>query len=177
MIIVEGPDGAGKSSLIEKLSITLSIPVHERASDSVGGPVSNISVWAYNDVTAQPSKPLSIYDRHPLISEYVYGPIVRQHLSPDMLSPTMHLCIRMLARQALVIFCRPPIEEIARNVVKAPQMSGVAEHIGRIISAYDALRMFWPGRSLLFDYTDPSSFTDILTAARLHTAHWRRHND
>lgn len=170
MIIVEGPDGAGKSSLIEKLSETLMLPIHERASDSIKGPVPDLSVWAYQDVTTQPEQPVSIYDRHPLISEYVYGPITREFLNPNMTSTTMHLCIRMLAKQSFVIFCRPPTEEIRANVLRHEQMEGVTEHIGQIIAAYDALRMFWPGQSILYNYMDPTSFPNVLTAARLHVA-------
>lgn len=175
MIIVEGPDGSGKSSLIRRLSEDLGLRVHERASDSIKGPKGDMSVWAYRDVSTQRDHHLvEVYDRHPLVSQYIYGPIAREYLEPNMQSTTMHLAIRMLAKQCLMIFCLPPIDVVKANVAEAEQMAGVEENIARIYHMYCSMRMFWPNAANLmtFDYTQNGSYDQVIVAANLHVAHW-----
>lgn len=175
IIVVEGPDGSGKSSLIRRLAEDFGLRVHEKASDSVTGPKGDMSVWAYRDVTTQRDHQLvEIYDRHPLISQYIYGPIAREYLEPNMQSATMHLAIRMLAKQCLVIMCLPPVDVVQTNVAQAEQMAGVDENITRIYHMYCSLRMFWPSPAnlMMFDYTQKGNYDSVVVAANLHVAHW-----
>lgn len=182
MLIIEGPDGSGKTGLLGNLEWTLGLPAHKRAVTSDGVPVTKgmpneargslLSTWAYNDVTTMPEQPMAIYDRHPLISEYIYGPIVRGSIDPNMLAPSMHLLIRMMAKNSLVIFCRPPNDQLVKNVGRSSsfQMNGVSENILKVAAAYDAMKMFWPGDCITHDYTNPESYLNVLTACRLHLA-------
>lgn len=171
MIIVEGPDGAGKTGLVRKLTIEFSLPTHERASHGVAGPVDNLFEWAHRDVVTMPEQPISVYDRHPLISEYVYGPICRSTLPVGFTTPTAHALIRMMAPRVLVVMCRPPLERLTASVTPERDMPGVTEHIERIASAYDALRMFWPGYVITYDYSNHSEdLPKVLAACRLHVA-------
>lgn len=170
MIVVEGPDGAGKSTLVRKLVDEFSLPVHERASEGVSGPVDNLYEWAHRDVVSMSDQPLSIYDRHPLLSEYVYGPICRSKLPPGFTTTNAHLLVRMMAPRVLVVLCRPPSERLRASVSVQRDMVGVTEHIERIASAYDALRIFWPGRVITYDYTSESSLSEVLVACRIHVA-------
>lgn len=175
MIIVEGPDGSGKSSLIRRLSEDTGLRIHERASDSIQGPIGDMSVWAYRDVTTQLDHHLvEIYDRHPLVSQYIYGPIAREYLEPDMQSATMHLAIRMLAKQCLMIFCLPPVDTVVANTHAEQQMQGVDENIRRIYHMYCSMRMFWPNPAnlMMYDYTQKGSYDHVLVAANIHVAHW-----
>src|ERR1700754_1383959 len=157
MIILEGPDGSGKTTLLEKLRKDLNLPIHERGVNSDSTTVlntersrgANLSLWAYNDVSTMDDQPMAIYDRHCLISEYIYGPVVRSNLDANMRTPTMHLLIREMAKRCLVIFCRPPDHEITKNIDEDPTSLGVVgEKSLSIAHAYDALKMFWPGVNL-----------------------------
>lgn len=174
VIIIEGPDGSGKTRLQGMLSKALALPLHERASDSIKGPVKNLSTWVYNDVSTLETQPLSIYDRHPLISEFIYGPICRSYLDPNMLSPAIPMMIDQLAKKSLVIFCRPPNREIMTNVNRSgpQQMPGVVTHAMGITYAYDAMRLFWKGDQIGFDYTDVNAYNNVIIACRLHVANW-----
>lgn len=185
MIVIEGPDGAGKTTLINKLKEDLSLPIHERSANSDASPTldtevtrgANLAAWAYKDVITMPDQPLSIYDRHCLISEFVYGPIVRGYLDPNMLSTTVHFLIRQLAERCLVIFCRPDNEEIVNNVRRDPVSQGVVGTLElNIAYAYDALKMFWPGNNMYYNYQDhrSNSYESVLSACRLHMVNWER---
>lgn len=170
MIIVEGPDGGGKSSLCGKLAAELGVPVHERASHGVDGPVANLFDWAYRDVLTMAEQPISIYDRHPLISEYVYGPVVRGTLPDGFVTTTAHAMIRMMAGQSLVVLCRPSNERLRSSVSAQRDMPGVTERIDEIASAYDAVRMFWPGQIITYDYTALENHWSVLSRCRIHVA-------
>jgi hypothetical protein len=186
MIIVEGPDGAGKTSLIDRLKAELHLPVHERSANSDSSATmntestrgANLAMWAYKDVTTMDDQVMAIYDRHCLISEFVYGPIVRGYLDPNMLAPPVHFLIREMAKRCLVIFCRPPDKNVIENTnhdVESGQVVG--DHHTRIAYGYDALKMFWPGENMRFDYTAPYDYDSVLSACRLHIANWNRsHN-
>lgn len=170
MIIVEGPDGAGKSTLVGQLAEEFNLPVHERASHGRDGPVSNLFEWAQNDVVSMPYQPLSIYDRHPLISEYVYGPICRATLPPGFATPNAQLLLRMMAPRVLVVMCKAPQERLRASVSDDRDMPGVTEHIERIASAYDGLRVFWPGQCISYDYTKPEKYSSLISLCRIYVA-------
>lgn len=178
MIVVEGPDGSGKSTLVEKISYQLGIPVHERASDSIKGPVHDLMNWAYTDVTTQPEQPLAVYDRHPLISEYIYAPLVRT-LRPEFTTAHAHTLIRLMARQVFVVWCMPPHSDVEHNTLTSRdnQMAGVNENSSAIYGLYNTLRMFWPGQSATYDYTEHSHHADtLMPRLRLHSSAWRMKN-
>lgn len=170
MIVVEGPDGAGKTSLVRKLTVEFNLPAHARASDSVQGPVVDLFDWAHRDVVTMPDQELSVYDRHPLISEYVYGPICRSRLPSGFVTTTAHALVRMMAPRVLVVLCRPSTERLITSVDADRDMPGVREHIARIASAYDALRIFWPGVIVSYDYANASNLDKVFSACRIHVA-------
>lgn len=176
MIVVEGPDGAGKSTMCWRLCEAFNLPLHERASHGRAGPVDNLFDWAYADVTTMADQPIAVYDRHPLLSEYVYGPIVKSRLSDGFCSTTAHNLIRMMARSVIVVLCRPPNERLAASVSDDRDMPGVSTNIERIGAAYDALKMFWPGRIVSYDYSKPHTLDEVMASCRIHVASEMRRN-
>jgi hypothetical protein len=186
MIVIEGPDGAGKTSLIKRLSNDLQIPIHERSANSDSSATlnepgvtrgANLAAWAYKDIITMPEQPFSIYDRHCLISEFVYGPIVRGYLDPNMLSTTIHFLIRRMAECTFVVFCRPSNDEITKNIkFDAVSQGVVGTNSLNLAYAYDALKMFWPGQNMSYNYQDRlgNGYESVLAACRLHRANWER---
>lgn len=157
MIILEGPDGGGKTTLLNQLVESFpGIAVHPRASTSgpEGGPLKDpdLYTWAHNDVWSWAEQPLSFYDRHPLISEYVYGPSIRGTMDPRFHTTPLR---RRLAQRALVIVCLPPLEVVRRSVSAERDMPGVSTHIDIIWHLYASLRATWPVSSglVLYDWT------------------------
>lgn len=155
VIIVEGPDGAGKSSLVSKLHHDLGNPVHERACTSEGGPVKELAQWVNSDLLAWRRRdvPVSIYDRHPVISEFIYGPIVRgEFTDPEMSNIYMRRQVKMVATRSFTVFCLPPLATVIQNLGDNEHMGGVAEHIREIYAGYQAMAIHWSGQSIVYDY-------------------------
>lgn len=157
-IIVEGCDGSGKDTLIDKLmSLPWGYRLHERASTSLGGPVSHLGDWVIRDAPAMNRRRPYIYNRHPLISEPIYAPVrkVNPGLSGEWTSPEwIAEWRRIVGSQSVLVICQPPFRAVA-NTVKAQgpeaHMPGVAENIRRIYLSYN--RLVWPGTTLRYDYT------------------------
>lgn len=184
MIVVEGPDGAGKTTLIERLSKDLQLAIAPKfvKSDGEGSGTNDLFGEAYKDVVTMLDRGAAIYDRHPLISEYIYGPIVRGIVPPDFLTTSAHATLRMMAEQVHVIWCLPSIHTCQANVFASPdqgieQMNGVKANIEAIWSMYHSMRMWWPGQGSVYDYTADDDarygYGEITCQARLQTA---RHN-
>jgi hypothetical protein len=176
-IIVEGPDGAGKSTLVKRLVDTGLFCQYPRASDSTKGPVTELGEWVrkagLDMITCAPA----VFDRHPLISEPIYGPICRGAMRPMFDNVGwLHRHIADLTLCALVIWCLPPFEEVQSNVVDptVPQMSNVAANIATIYNMYRQVAEQWPGASMYCNYTRGTTHMDhvIKTAIRLVVPRW-----
>lgn len=174
ILIVEGMDGTGKSTLINRLSNDLDIPVHERFSKSGpdGGPVTDLWNRTYEDVMTMPAQPLSLYDRHPLISNYVYSPITRRTLEPGFTSSRANRLVRTLSFTALVVWCAPPFDVVKSNLHDNRDMAGVYENASQLYWSYESMRIHWRGNSAVYDYTNKFSYSSILGSCIAHRDSW-----
>lgn len=190
MIIVEGPDGSGKDTLIaEMMRADDRLFLGPRMSSSKEGPVTSLAKAAYASLTPLP-EPGAMFNRHAVISEPIYGPIVRgcnrlqaeRHADewsttaahPDWVVYDNLLQLLFKARP-LIIICLPPLEQVRANVTQDRDMPGVTENIDLIWMQYRQL-FAWlqlvsrPGvDSMLYDYTsDAGSLYGVLRRARRH---------
>lgn len=178
MIVLEGMDGSGKSQLAQRLSNHLNIPIHERASHSTNGPVDNLWEWVYNDVSEMASQPIAIYDRHPLISEYVYAPILRGSLRDEFHTEQARRLLKRWANNVFLIYCDPGIDEIYKNLTRLPdeQMKGVTENISELYYSYKALITYWPGSNppAVWDYRldNQVKFDRIKVLSSIQATYW-----
>jgi len=140
LIVVEGPDGSGKTTLIAALRRRS--PKYfwgVRASRNPGSFSNLVNACSWLNVAALHSAPLVVTDRHPLVSEPIYATVLRR---PALATPgwfkekwqtDLH-CITCL------IYCKPPRLVIAENLLKGgQQLVGVPENISTIIDLYDGL--------------------------------------
>lgn len=166
-VIVEGPDGSGKTRLLDHLVKDTGLTRRERACTSEDGPIDNIKGYVEDYLRDHTG---GIWDRHPLISEPIYGPIIRGYMSggfdnPAWLSPML---AQFYAYEPIIIYCLPAWYEVHNNILKnhdarTPHMAGVVEKGLAIYNLYqaqasrDAIR---PG-VFIYDYGYPVNYREI----------------
>lgn len=136
MIVVEGPDGAGKTTLITQLSELLDLPVAPRVVTKETRAMVDLQQWVDNNLDAGFQR--TIFDRHRLISEPIYGPIIRQEQQPGFtdlgwLGPRIG---RFYALKPVIIYCIPPWETVWANIKGDMSNLVVRDRMQSIYSAY-----------------------------------------
>lgn len=156
IVVVEGSDGAGKTTLIERAREGQ----RERYFLTVRAsryPPNLKTAFQYLQWVKHQRDFDVLLDRIHFISDRVYGPLLRnEDLFKDL---PLDFGLR---EAAVIIHCRPPLETILANVAKTNQMVGVSDHTREIVARYDALmgRLKSIGRRVVtYDYTgdDPKS--------------------
>lgn len=141
MIVVEGPDGSGKTTLVNRLCTEFGIEVRPRACTSDGGPVEDLPGWIRRDLLMNPD--YGIYDRYPLISEMIYGPTLRS--DADRLGRNEEqlnwLLEQFYNNHPLIIYCLPPQMVVRANVASShdgdtPHLQGVLKYVDTLWAAY-----------------------------------------
>lgn len=148
LVIIEGPDGSGKTTLIEKLRSDLDGFFWLMRPKGPPGNLENIHLLL-NTIdsslarTGCPRYMPLIMDRHPLISENIYGPVIRGFNPLEEAGwdkPAMAMgrlgCYRN-PREILIVYCRPRATSIRSGAQVEDQMDGVLEKIDDLIEAYD----------------------------------------
>lgn len=153
MFIVEGPDGAGKSTLVSQLQADLGLDIGKRAvSDrSKLYEVTRRDTYTALSEGVNAHEAPKIWDRL-FFSEMVYAPIVGR---PCEFSFEEQIFIKRVigAMGCPIIICRPPLVTVEENVLKADQMSGVKENITGIYKAYGSVAETMPW-VVWYDYTE-----------------------
>lgn len=178
MIILEGCDGSGKTTLMANLLDQFpGIQEHARASTSTGGPVDNIFEWAQHDVETWSKQPLSFYDRHPLISEPIYGAVLRGGYDPRF-DRAGKVLTSKLTRNALVVICLPPLGLVKENIQAEAQLEGVDKSIVKLYGKYRekllASHTLSPATTFHYDYSVDDDLDDLYVTVEAYYARWNR---
>lgn len=164
MIVVEGPDGAGKTTLIRDLCTNFPLTLAPRVVSKDTEAMVDLVEWVEED-----NKKLNqgvIYDRHRLVSEWIYGPIMRGQPEPGFDDPVwLESQLRLFyAKKPLIIYCIPSLETVIHNVTDDAENSRVFRRIVAIWQGY-VLRSSLDiacGRAYRYDYTKPSQLRMIM---------------
>lgn len=139
MLIVEGPDGAGKTTLIEAIQEHFGdIEVAPRVVSKETKALVDLEQWV--DTNLDGGFQYKIFDRHRLISQPIYGPIMgRTSHGFDKLSwlgPRLARLYREV--KPIIIYCLPDKSTVMHNIVKDPSNEVIAPRISSIYDAYVA---------------------------------------
>lgn len=167
MLVVEGPDGSGKSTFIQEVTRQLreSFIAYElppRHCTSTGGPVPDLATWIEDDRKRwswhRPS--VAVWDRHPLISEPIYGPLIRGSIQLGFDNAQVYAgwWRDFIQSGAVFVFCLPPLEKVLENLERTEHMAGITTTVTEAIYASymtTAARLCaeGPGRAVVWDYT------------------------
>lgn len=139
MIVLEGPDNAGKSTLGRQLSERFGVDVHHSSNPKMDYAQLRDKM---REIINDPRRD-AIYDRVPLISEGIYGTILRG-VNRFNCHEGQGLWQLFAASNPLIIYCRPPDETINVGLEFKPgesedHIKAVREKHLVIAHAYDDL--------------------------------------
>ena len=168
MIVLEGPDGGGKTTLQKKLiHIWHGMPPDNydvQVIHSPGPLDKGLYYWAMKAL--RQAKPVCIFDRFPYFSEAVYGSLLRDHPCMTTLE-FIALRERLIRMRPLVIYCRPPLTTLQATRTVEDQMPGVLDHYEDIVNCYDDNVAQWirDFRVFTYNFTGGQEANDMLMKA------------
>lgn len=157
IIVVEGCDGSGKTTLIERAREGQRERYFLTVRASRYQPNVKTALQYLQWVKHQRDLDL-VLDRIHFISDRIYGPLLRN----EDVFKDFPLDFG-LQDVAAIVYARPPRETIRANVEKSHQMKGVGENLDNLITGYDRIMNALSERGkkvVTYDYTsdDPASF-------------------
>lgn len=157
IVVVEGCDGAGKTTLIERAREGQRERYFLTVRASRYPPNVKTALQYLQWIKHQRDLDL-ILDRIHFISDRVYGPILRN----EDIFKDFPLGFG-LQDVSVIVYARPPLATIHDNVGKNHQMKGVRENIDALVVGYDKIinTLKDKGKRIIqYDYTndDPASF-------------------
>lgn len=172
LVILEGPDGSGKTSLASRL---LKGTGHSTLLIRRSGPPTPIETLEFQAqwIAKQSMSGLNIIaDRHPIISEAIYRPVVRQEGNAPW---SLDEVVREIdGADLLLIYCRPSFARMNEARKVEEQMAGVADHFVKLVQMYDRWIDAFRANSVdiyIHDFErDPSSYEAI----KVVKSYWER---
>lgn len=172
MIIVEGSDNSGKTTLVEQLvkDFDLITLVPYKKGPPKDAETNFMNSWCMiNGAINFPPKRV-ITDRFSLIGESIYGPICRKKdLWVSMYDRKIKLFNSMIALDPFIIYCRPPDNRVLNMSTHQRKYYDSEEHVQQIINnralilnAYDNYFAFWRNHNFYkYDYTISESYLTL----------------
>ena len=120
MIILEGPDGSGKTTLARQLSGVTGLEIAPRVVSKDAEAQVDLVKWVDNNLKRGFHD--TIYDRHRLISEPIYGPMLRPESEPmfDNFHWLSSQLLRFYRIGPVIIYCLPPFGAVWESVRSDP---------------------------------------------------------
>jgi hypothetical protein len=131
MIIVEGCDNTGKSTLIKEIGAEFHPYLHTVKSPGYPG----ILTWVKEEFR-NPGRFCTVYDRF-YFSEFVYGPTLRHEMGFNH-SDQSWIEWQLRRSNAMLVLCVRPLDKIVESINEREQWEGVPEKIADIASRYMA---------------------------------------
>lgn len=167
-LIIEGPDGAGKTTLIGALLEQFPEAVLQpRRVSKEGQPMVDLAEVLQEDLDFEKNfgqmKQLRVFDRHALISGPIYADLLFDEVQHPWNKPykTMSLTARFQGQPNFYIFCLPGLGVVQESIATAedPQPEAfsdpdiVAKHYHRYNAIAFAYSRLFPERVMTYDYT------------------------
>lgn len=161
MIIVEGPDGGGKSTLIAEIEKSFNMK-----SKHFGAHPKTIEELHQRVIDSRGEE---LLDRWSPISEQIYGPLRNKTFSIDLLDHYI------LTERPFIIYCRPHRQILITNKIRCLEATKahktfahiqmVSENYEKVMDGYDQVMRKLAKRIKIYeyDYTKLQALPDLLT--------------
>ena len=160
MIILEGPDGSGKSTLGNML---LEDGIITKLILSPGRTRKNVPLLD------QTMRYMKLYSRDPrtaidryLFSEMVYGPILREK---SKFSKTQYMTLfqELMLKKTTIIFCLPGVDNLKFKEDESPLVVSKINEVYNSYSAfYTSVRSMYK-RIHLYNWKEPDSYDNLVS--------------
>lgn len=160
MIIIDGMDNTGKTTLAHKLADRFELPYLHSPSEYKYD-FNRMFGWAIRELG---SEVRAIYDRFSPITDMIYGPVLRG--GTPYLTDQRGIAIRELLRSTphIIIYCRPP-RDVILDFGTREQMEGVIDHSVKLLESYDRYmhKLRETGHNIVvYDYTNPHGYDEVV---------------
>lgn len=164
MIVLEGPDGAGKTTLANELSKKYKISIGERgtANRDLLYTVTRQDTYTALSEAVRGDGPMKVWDRL-YFSELIYHHVVGRQCEFSTIE--QGFIERMIAALTCpIILCLPSFSTVRTNVVKDHQMEGVLGNLEEIYNSYQGLldSQRFPEHTIVYDYTKDDGTLDTI---------------
>lgn len=138
LIIVEGLDNTGKTTLVEQISKAFP---ELRVRESIGNKhdLTSIATQAGAETMRSPVMDHTLTDRSRLISEWVYNPILKQREMAFSFEEWLHHLQYFVKSPQLIIHCTRPLYTVANGWDQREQLEGVLDHLAELDEAYNRI--------------------------------------
>jgi len=172
MIIVEGFDNTGKTTLVKRLESTLGCTAKKSP-----GPKDTGILFAWVQIQLRDSYNRNIlYDRFPVISDSVYGKHLRNRDPFRNTEDGRVLVEKVISRDPLIIWCDPGMG-IALDFGEREQMKGVADKAKTLYLEYQEImhKLSAMGASIIkYNYNAPMADVKLATSLSIYLSNWFR---
>lgn len=170
MILIEGPDNSGKTTLLNKLKKDLKLREYKRPHGAPKTPEDLLRRAIL--VSFKEANKNYIMDRHPLIGEVIYGSILRGENKWDYLKDEYKVLNELFLDhinkgKLFLIYCRPPTEVVLNlktHVVKdydtKEHLEALANNSEKILREYD--KKIEPIANHVYNYTDTNQYQYLI---------------
>ena len=161
-IIVEGPDGSGKSTLIELLLKIFPNQLH-LVEGFKHSKYDDYYEWFTDVVSSLSTETIPVHNRL-FYSELVYGKVLRGKIDV----PHVEEWKTAFRQDAFLIYCTLPYEELVRSATENPQMEGVMQNLRAIQNEYERImgeelpRYWGAGRCVSYNYHRPGDLAETI---------------